>query len=150
MRAVICYRSYHHRNTYKLVQAIAQAYPVDLVDLKEEPNPDLAPYDLVGLASGIYGFDFDPLVIDCARRLPAGKTVFFLYTYAGAKGHGTKTISKIVRERGCSVAGEYSCRGYNTFGPFRLIGGTGKGLPGEAEMLEAQKFFSAVVSGHRA
>lgn len=145
MKIAICYCSRHHGNTRKVVQAMAEACGADVFDLCETPDVRLDGYDLIGLASGIYAFAFDPSVVDFARRrLPEGKPVFFACTYGGAKGTGARAVTRIARERHCPVLGSFGCRGYNTFGPFAWFGGSGKGLPDEADLQRARAFVGDV------
>ena len=40
--------------------------------------------------------------------------------------------------------GQYSCPGYNTFGPFKLVGGTAKGHPTKEEIEGAVKFYKGL------
>lgn len=84
----------------------------------------------MGFASGIYGFAFHPSVVAFARKyLPQGKAVFFVYTYGIAKGTGAKEITKVSREKSARILGEFSCRGYNTFGPFKLMAAAARADP---------------------
>ena len=101
---------------------MAEAGDVDLIDLRIRQTVHLEEYDCIGLASGIYGFSVHKSIVDFARQyLPAKKPVFFVYTYGGAKGSGAKTLYQIAAEKECPVLGEFSCRGFNTFGPFKLL-----------------------------
>ncbi len=146
MKTAICYFSYHHGNTKKVAEAMASAGGVDLIDLRTRQTVQLDEYDCVGLASGIYGFGVHKAVVDFARQyLPAGKPVFFVCTFAGAKGNGTKALREIAVEKGCPVLGEFGCRGFNTFGPFKLFGGSGKGLPSEADLQRAKAFYEGLL-----
>ena len=54
MKTAIVYASTHHGNTKKLLDAIAAAYEVDLIDAVKIPEKDLNRYDRIGFASGIY------------------------------------------------------------------------------------------------
>ena len=83
-------------------------------------------------------------------RLPRGKRIFCIYTYGVAKGMGAKEIARIAKEKGCGMMGEFGCRGYNTFGPFKLFGGTGKGKPDEDDLQRARAFIRSIVNraGH--
>ena len=143
-KTVIIYHSSHHGNTKKLVDAIAQGHDVALIDAAAQKQADLGQYDLIGFASGIYGGSFHPDVLDFARKnLPEGKRVFFLYTYAGLGG--AKSIAAAVREKSAAVAGEFGCKGFNTFGPFKLVGGTSKGHPDQADLENARRFFEGLL-----
>ena len=91
MKTVICYYSCHHGNTRKVVQAMAEECGATLLDLSAGTEAHLEEYDLIGFASGIYGFSFHPSVVQFAReRLPRGKRIFCIYTYGVAKGMGAK------------------------------------------------------------
>ena len=55
MKVAIVYASVHHKNTEKLVKAIAEKYPeIELIDATKTILKDLASYDLIGFASGIF------------------------------------------------------------------------------------------------
>ena len=142
MKTAICYYSCHHGNTRKVVEAMAGAGSADLIDVRARQAVRLEEYDCIGFASGIYGFEMHKTLIAFARQyLPAGKPVFFVYTYGGAKGSGTKALTQIAQERGCTVLGEFGCKGYDTFGPFKLVGGIAKGHPNQRDLEQARAFF---------
>ena len=130
MKTAICYYSRHHGNTRKVLEAMAEVGEIDLIDVTTRQAVRLEHYDCIGFASGIYGFTFQKAVVEFARQyLPCGKPVFFVYTYGGAKA-----VQEIVREKNCPVLGEFSCKGYDTFGPFKLTGGIAKGHPDEQDL----------------
>lgn len=145
MKTAVCYYSRHHGNTLKVLQAMVAEGDVELIDVTARQAVRLDDYDCVGFASGIYGFDFQKSVIAFARQyLPQGKPVFFVYTYGGAKGSGTKTMKEIAAEKNCPVLGEFGCKGYDTFGPFKLIGGIAKGRPNARDLENARRFYRAL------
>ena len=145
MKTAICYFSYHYGNTLKVVWAMAEVGDIDLIDIRTRQTVRLEDYDCIGLASGIYGFAVHKDLVAFARQyLPAGKPVFFVCTYAGAKGSGAKDLYRIAFQKGCPVLGEFGCRGYNTFGPFKLFGGSGKGLPNDADLARAREFYRSI------
>lgn len=142
MKTAICYYSRHHGNTRKVLEAMEGEGEVDLIDVPLRQSVHLEEYDCVGFASGIYGFEFQKAVVDFARKyLPQGKPVFFVYTYGGAKGSGAKAVAEIAREKHCPVLGEFSCKGYDTFGPFKLVGGIAKGHPNQRDLEKARQFY---------
>ena len=145
MKTAICYYSRHHGNTLKVLEAIAAENEVDLIDVTARQTVRLDEYDCIGFASGIYGFEFHKGVVEFARQyLPAGKPVFFVYTYGGAKGTGAKAAAEIAKEKGCPMLGEFGCKGYDTFGPFKLVGGIAKGHPDEQDFANARKFYCKI------
>ena len=142
MKTAICYYSRHHGNTHSVLQAMVCQGQVDLIDVTTRQAVHLEAYDCIGFASGIYGFAFHQAVVAFARQyLPQGKPVFFVYTYGGIRGTGSKALREIAREKGCPVLGEFHCKGYDTFGPFRLIGGIAKGHPDAQDLEQARRFF---------
>lgn len=143
MKTAIIYYSKHHQNTKKLLEAIAQKHPeVDLFDVTEQQTINLSTYDRIGFASGIYYSKFQKTLLQFARdNLPDGKQTFFIYTYGAEKKGYTKAISEAVQLHNANVLGEYGCFGFNTFGPFKLIGGMAKGHPDAGEIKKAVKFY---------
>ena len=142
MKTAICYYSRHHGNTRKVLEAMALEGETDLIDVTARRAVRLEDYDCVGFASGIYGFTFHKSVADFARQyLPQGKPVFFVYTYGGTKGSGPKAVAEVAQAKGCPVLGEFGCKGYDTFGPFKLMGGISKGHPDSQDLNDARRFF---------
>lgn len=141
MKTAIVYFSKHHGNTKKLLDAIAAKNDVDLIDAVLKLDADLSGYDLVGFASGIYYSKFHKSVLKAAERLAPGQRVFFIYTYGARKEGYTRAIREAAGKSGARIEGEYGCFGFNTFGPFKLIGGLAKGHPDREETESAAAFF---------
>ncbi len=49
-----------------------------------------------------------------------------------------------VKKQGCESLGEFLCLGFDTFGPFKLVGGVAKGHPTEDEIRAAVKFYESL------
>ena len=149
MKTAICYYSRHHGNTLKVVEAMAGEGEADLIDVTSRQAVRLEEYDCVGFASGIYGFGFHKAVTAFARQyLPQGKPVFFVYTYGGARGTGARAAAEVAKEKDCPVLGEFSCKGFDTYGPFKLVGGIAKGHPDERDLENARKFYREIQVCH--
>ena len=145
MKTAIVYYSKHHGNTKKLIDAIAAQHDVTAIDATEVKTADLSGYDMVGFASGIYYSKFHKSVLEFAEQnLPDGKPVFFLYTYGAEKKGYTKAITEAVSKHNAQIVGEYGCFGFNTFGPFKLIGGIAKGHPDQADLDGAIQFYMSL------
>ena len=139
MRKVIVYASVHHGNTEKLVKNIAEECQVDLIDAVKQPDADLSSYDIVGFASGIYFSKFHQSILEFAEKnLPDDKKVFLICTYGGSANY--KSIEQILDKKRSKVIGKFGCKGYDTFGPFKLVGGIAKGHPDEEDMKNAVEF----------
>ena len=74
-------------------------------------------------------------------RLPEGKDVFYIYTHGAPKGDFLKAMRPIAAKKNCRELGFYHCQAYDTFGPFKLVGGTSKGHPDEEDVRKALEFF---------
>ncbi len=145
MKIAIVYYSRHHGNTKKLIDAIAAQQEVTTVDAAQVRRADLSGFDAVGFASGIYFSKFHETVVEFAREnLPEGMPVFFLYTCGTLRKGYTAAISQAAAQRKGRLLGEYGCRGYDTFGPFKLVGGIAKNHPSDQELTEATAFIQAL------
>ena len=150
LKTLILYCSKSHGNTKKLVDAIVAAHPeVDTIDatkLGKDELPDFSKYELIGLASGIYYAKFDKSVTNTAAKcLRDGDFVFALMTYGGRNEGYTQSINDVCRLYRATYVGGYGCNGYNTSGPFKLVGGIGEKHPTEAEVQGAVDFYDELV-----
>ena len=147
MKTAIIYYSKHHENTKKLLDTIAAKYEMTLIDATKTKEFDLTGYDLVGFASGIYYSKFQKSVLEFAERnLPKNKDVFFIYTYGGKREGYTKAIEEVVLTKSAKIKGAFGCPGFNTFGPFKLVGGIAKGHPDADDTAKALSFFENLIA----
>jgi len=145
LKIAIAYYSQHHGNTKKLLDAIKNLGDIKLINVVECKETDLSDYDLIGFASGIYFNKFSKAVTKFARNnLPDKKPVFLIYTY-GVKSNYTKEMKQIIEDKSCRLIGTYGCRGYDTFGPLKLIGGIAKGHPDENDVKGAIELFRKII-----
>ena len=145
MKTAIVYYSQHHGNTKKLLDAIAAQEEVALINVVENKTADLSDFDRIGFASGIYYASFAKQILAFAEKnLPEGKDVFFLNTCGAPTGVYFKAIRKITEAKNCRELGAYQCLGYDTFGPFKLVGGIAKGHPTEEEIKGAVAFYQTL------
>ena len=143
MKTAIVYYSKHHGNTKKLLDAIAAADEnVTLIDVTERPDEDISSFDRIGFASGIYYSAFAKQIRSFAEaNLPEGKDVFYIYTHGAPVGGFLKRMREIAEKKHCRELGKYDCLGFDTFGPFKLVGGIAKGHPTEEEIEGAVSFY---------
>lgn len=145
MKTAIVYYSEHHGNTKKLLDAIAAKHDVTLINVTKTPETDLSGYDRIGLASGIYYSSFAKQLLAYAEEhLPEGKDVFYIFTHGAPKGMFLNAVRKIAEAKHCRELGDYHCQGYDTFGPFKLVGGIAKGHPTEDEISGAVSFYEGL------
>ena len=143
MKTAIIFASVHHGNTRKIVEQIARNNNVDLIDATQVKEKDLSEYDRIGFASGIYYGKFHQAVLNFASvNLPEYKEVFLICTYGGSAAY--QSIETIIKDKHCNVIGKFSCKGYDTFGPFKLVGGIAKGHPNEKDLTAAMEFYQSL------
>ena len=142
MNTIIIYESTHHGNTKKLVDAIAGKYGIPAVTVEKAAEMDLSGYDTIGIASGVaFGKFYEATEKFAEEKLPESRDVFFLYTCGNDSGRYANSISAKAQARNCRVLGTYGCRGFDTFGPFKLVGGIAKGHPTQSEIDGAVDFY---------
>ena len=52
-----------------------------------------------------------------------------------------QSIEEIINSKNSTVIGKFSCKGYDTYGPFKLVGGIAKGHPNEKDLNSAIEFY---------
>jgi len=143
MNTLIIYQSIHHGNTEKIAKKMAEVLGADLKRPDEVKPDDLANYDLIGFGSGIYMWKFHQSMLKFIDSLPSmpGKKAFTFFT-CGAPFtfiYG-KAESWKLGAKGFSLVGRFGCQGLDTYGPFKLIGGTGHGRPNDKDLAKAAAF----------
>ena len=73
------------------------------------------------------------------KHLPENKEVFALYTCGQKWDSYTKELKDLVSERHGKYLGDYGCLGFDTFGPFKLVGGIAGRMEGRAGSEEGGK-----------
>ncbi len=145
MKTAIVYVSKHHGNTKKLVDAIAAKEEVTLIDGTSQKEINLEEYDLIGLASGVAFGKYYPQMLEFIKNnLPDNKNVFFIYTAGDPRKMYDAAAKAICERKNCKSLGTYFCKGFDTFGPFKLVGGISKGHPSQEEIEGAVEFFRKI------
>lgn len=147
MTTLIVCVSVSHGNTRQVAETMAEVLDAAVVEPEEVAPDDVAGYDLVGIGSGIYGMTFHPRLWRFARALPkVPGTPAFLFATSGSPDlwwrPTTLALRRLLRSKGYRVVGTFSCRGLDTWGPLRLVGGINKGRPSDADLRAARAFAS--------
>ncbi|WP_029233718.1 hypothetical protein [Butyrivibrio sp. VCB2006] len=127
----------------KLLDAI-KAYDPDvvLIDVTDKHEFNLLEFDRIGFASGSYFSKFAEQLLTFAKvNLPSQKDVFFICTAGNPLDLYFNSIAKIAEAKYCNELGRYLCKGFGTYGPFRLVGGIQKGHPDADEISDAVEFY---------
>ncbi len=146
MKSLIVCFSYHHYNTQKIAEAMAEVLDAKTQTPQQTSLEELQQYDLVGFGSGIdSGKHYKPL-LKFADKLPqVTNKKAFIFSTAGITGE--EKISKdhsALREKLQSkdymIVGEFGCKGYNTNSFLRFFGGMNKGKPDAEDLKHAKEF----------
>jgi len=143
MDNLIIYTSPHHGNTEKIAQAMARVLDAELRFPHEIASDELGDYGLLGLGSGIYFWKHHHTLLTLADRLYASnEQSAFIFSTRGSfpMWVGHRALKQRLRERGFDIRGEFSCKGYDTYGLLKLVGGINKGRPNQEDLKDAQRF----------
>lgn len=140
MKKAIIYKSVHHGNTKKIAEAMAKAIKADLIDLEDANRDIIEKYDLIGFGSGIFFYKPHKELRKYVEGLDPveNKKAFTFHTSGNGKTYSW--LNKNLTRKGFDVIGEFNCKGYDTYGPFKLIGGHNKGRPDMDDLKNAENF----------
>ena len=144
---LIFYHSEHHGNTRKVVEGIAKEVSVDLMEIPCKNIPEISRYQAIGFASGIYMSSYDKSMFSLAESLKdlSGKRCFLLFTSGSGNSRSGNSFVKALKAKGAAILGSFDCKGYDTFGPFKLVGGISKNHPDETDIAHAAAFLKTTV-----
>lgn len=142
MRALIICKSVHHGNTEKIARVMANALEAELMDLKDVSANIIEEYDLIGFGSGIYYSKPHKKLINFVNELNnvKNKKAFVFSTSGRKKAEFNNLLKNELTKKGFEVIGEFNCKGFDTVGPLKLIGGINKGRPNEEDFKNAEIF----------
>lgn len=144
-KTLIIYRSYHHGNTEKVARAMAEAAGATLVKLEEAKPESLADYDLIGFGSGIYFGKHHRDLRAFVEKLPPQNKAAFIFSTCGSGKTQHKFFREMLEKKGFKIKGHFTCKGFDTFGPFILIGGLARGHPDGQDLAAARAFAKEMV-----
>lgn len=141
MKTLIIYSSIHHGNTKKIAEVMAQELGAELLNINDKKPVSIDQYDLIGFGSGIYYGKFHSKLYELIEQLNLnGKNVFIFYTSGLKNKKFSESLYKLLISKEAVVKDTFSCKGYDTFGPLKIIGGISKGHPNEKDLENAKKF----------
>ena len=147
MKSLIICVSVSNGNTRRIADRMATVLGADVLEPEAVDVDSLEQYDLVGFGSGIYFMAVHPRLWDFVGRLPRGgdrQTRAFTFFTSGGPALPFLAFDGPIRRRlaskGFDVLGSFSCRGLDTVGLLRFIGGVNKGRPNDRDMARAAEF----------
>jgi flavodoxin len=159
-RSLVVVYSYHHRNTRKVADAVAEVLGAEVRTPSQVTPGEIAEYDLVGFGSGIYSARHHDSLLDLADTLPrvTGNKAFIFSTYGAPEGlfpgarlgefvhDNHAALRRTLESRGYRVLGEFGCAGFNTNHFLRYIGGLNRGRPDAADIGRAEAFAQEIMA----
>jgi len=141
MKSLVVYVSVEHGNTEKVARAISEVLGADLREAKDVDLSTIHDYDLIGFGSGIYKGKFHGRLLKLVSEISTSRFKAFIFSTGG---YGTTDYHADLRRelegKGIQVVGDFACKGWNTYGAFKLMGGINKGRPNEEDLAHAREF----------
>ncbi|MFJ8625428.1 flavodoxin family protein [Kitasatospora sp. NPDC093550] len=152
MKAVIVCASVSHGNTRRVAEVVGRVLSAPVVEPEQLDPAGLADYDLVGFGSGIFTGRFHPRLRAFVRAVPEGqRRRAFVFATSGLPELRVRPFTRpLVRQlegKGFEVADAFSCRGLDTWLPFRLVGGINKARPHGGDLAAARAFAEGLRAG---
>ncbi|MET9961746.1 flavodoxin family protein [Streptomyces sp. NPDC006326] len=151
MKTVIVCTSVSHGNTLRIADAMARVLGAEVVSPEGADLAELARADLVGFGSGVFYGRLHPRLTDFVKALPAGRGRAFVFATSGLPelppAPFTRPLVRLLEGRGHEVEGSFSCRAYDTWTPFKLVGGINKQRPNADDLASARAFAERLRNG---
>lgn len=148
-KILIVYESIHNRNTEKIANVIGETLDGDIFKVEEIHSSILLEYDIIGFGSGIYfGKHHRSLfgILEEVNKLEKKGFIFSTRSITPQSMAHNK-LKRRLMEKGVNIIGEFSCKGENRAGPFKLIGGICRGKPDDKDLEMARTFAKNLKEG---
>lgn len=145
MSTAIVYVSVHHGNTKIIAREIAEKIEADLFTSEEWNACNADKYDIIGFGSGIYHGKHHAKLLEAAQDLKIqGRSVFIFSTSGTGDVKYHSDLKGSLQAHRTRLLGEFACKGYDTFGLFRWVGGIAKGRPNAQDIQKACEFANTI------
>ncbi|TLG09540.1 flavodoxin [Nocardia cyriacigeorgica] len=145
MKAIIVCASVSHGNTKRIAEVMGEVLQARVVDPDQVDAAELAGYDLVGFGSGVRYMDLYPELRTFVALLPPqqrGKA--FVFATSGLPEPPFRrylhSLAEMLERKGFDVVDTFTCRGFDTWLPMRIVGGIQKGHPDDNDLQAARIF----------
>ena len=146
---ILC-KSIHHGNTVKVAEAVGAVLHADVVAPEHVPYAMLSQTRLTGFASGVYYGRMHEALFAWLRGLPDAATPSmpaFLFSTSGLPWLSWlwhRPLRRLLARKGFHIVGEFSCGGYDTWGPLWFTGGLNRSHPNQHDLRRAEAFATAI------
>ncbi|MFC9294065.1 flavodoxin family protein [Streptomyces sp. NPDC057011] len=151
MKTVIVCASVSHGNTRRVADTMALVLGAKVVSPEEADPAELAGAGLVGFGSGVFYSRLHPRLTDFVRELPTGRGRAFVFATSGLPeippAPFTRPLVRLLEGKGFEVEGSFSCRAFDTWAPFKLLGGIHRQRPNAADLAAARAFAERLRDG---
>jgi flavodoxin len=150
-RPLILCRSIHRGNTAKVAEAIAGELGAETVAPEAVPYTSICRHPIIGFGSGVYYGRMHETLYGWLQGLPDSPeptTPAFVFSTSGLPWLAWfwhRPLRCLLARKGFRVLGEFSCGGYDTWGPLWLTGGLNKKHPDERDLERARKFAAGMM-----
>ncbi|MCF3180665.1 flavodoxin family protein [Streptomyces polychromogenes] len=144
MKVIIVCVSVSHGNTRRVADSIGQVLGARVVSPEEADPTELSGADLVGFGSGVFYSRLHPRLTDFVKALPNGRGRAFVFATSGLPevppAPFTRPLVRLLEGKGFEVDGSFTCRAFDTWTPFKLVGGINKQRPNGEDLAATQAF----------
>lgn len=141
---MVIYNSIYYGNTKKIATAIAKGLDAPLETPQQVDIKNLLKNDLIGFGSGIYSNKHHQSLFDIVAKMPSVCNIkgFIFSTNRDGMTNSHKLLRDTLHEKGFTIVGEFSCKGYEDWRAMKIVGGKGinEGKPDVADLQKAEKF----------
>jgi flavodoxin len=142
--------SSQNNSTLKIAKVFAKVLNAQIKS-PEQINPEeLQDRTLIGFGSGIFDQMHHKTLLDLVDKLTGldGKKVFIFSTSGVSREFAIKNsiddphtaLREKLKSKGCIIAGEFNCAGFNSNSFLKLIGGMNRGKPDAEDLKKAEEF----------
>lgn len=142
MKPLIIFQSVHKGCTAKIAAPMGEILEAEVFKPEEISEGNIENFDLVGFGSGIYAGKFHRTMLALVKNMREVKDKkAFVFSTSGKGGNSyNEPFKKLLRSKGYDVIGSFACKGFDAFGPLKLIGGINKGRPNSSDIESARNF----------
>jgi flavodoxin len=150
MKTLIICISLHHKNTQKIAQQIGKVLEAKIISPDKVDISKLNTFDLIGFGSGIYySLHHEDLFNLIDKFVHLNKKKAFIFSTSGSwnikyLNDFNAPLHKKLESKGLEIIGIFNCRGYDTIGPLKHIGGLNKGKPDQKDLKNAAVFAQSI------
>ena len=151
MKAVIVCASVSHGKTRRVADSMAEVLGAKVASPEQADPAELAAADFVGFGSGVFYSKLHPHLTDFVKALPTRQGRAFVFATSGLPelplAPFTRPLVQFLEGKGFEVEGSFSCRAFDTWTPFKLVGGINKQRPNARDLAAARAFAARLRDG---